>query len=196
VTTEQVRQWISDGRANAQTPVRPEGATEWKPLAAYPEFAVLLGAGVVAQPAPMPGLSGGERQAALDAVKGPAIALKVTAVLGWIAIAVGLVWTVVRGSSGAYTNMNSNLDPQMQKLIAGMSGTFGIVRDILAAAMGVLILMGASHMQNLRKYGFAIAATIIAMVPCVSPCCFLGLPFGIWALIVLNRKEVKSQFTE
>ncbi len=33
-----------------------------------------------------------------------------------------------------------------------------------------------------------------AMIPCVSPCCLLGLPLGIWALIVLVKPEVKAAF--
>jgi hypothetical protein len=28
----------------------------------------------------------------------------------------------------------------------------------------------------------------------VSPCCFIGLPIGIWALIVLAKPEVKAAF--
>lgn len=44
VTADQIRQWIAEGRANAQTMVRREGETEWKPLSGYPEFAPSLGA--------------------------------------------------------------------------------------------------------------------------------------------------------
>jgi hypothetical protein len=39
VSAEQIRQWISDGRVNAETKLQPEGTTEWKPLAEVPEFA-------------------------------------------------------------------------------------------------------------------------------------------------------------
>jgi hypothetical protein len=41
VTAEQLRQWIREGRANAQTKAQAEGATEWKPISAFPEFADL-----------------------------------------------------------------------------------------------------------------------------------------------------------
>jgi hypothetical protein len=41
-TVEQLKQWISEGRANAQTQTLAEGATEWKPLGALPEFAGLF----------------------------------------------------------------------------------------------------------------------------------------------------------
>ena len=42
VTADELRRWIAEGRANAQTQVLGEGAAEWKPLAAFPEFADLL----------------------------------------------------------------------------------------------------------------------------------------------------------
>ena len=36
VTAEQLRQWVGEGRVNAQTLVQPEGGTDWKALANYP----------------------------------------------------------------------------------------------------------------------------------------------------------------
>lgn len=39
VTIEQLKQWFTEGRVNAQTLALAEGATEWKPLGALPEFA-------------------------------------------------------------------------------------------------------------------------------------------------------------
>jgi TM2 domain-containing membrane protein YozV len=38
ITAEQLRQWISEGRANGWTKVQTEGTTEWKTLADFPEF--------------------------------------------------------------------------------------------------------------------------------------------------------------
>jgi hypothetical protein len=38
-TAGQLRQWMAEGRANAQTPTLAPGAPEWKPLGALPEFA-------------------------------------------------------------------------------------------------------------------------------------------------------------
>jgi hypothetical protein len=42
VTLEQLRQWIAEGRANAQTIVRLDEGP-WKPLSTFPEFAEALG---------------------------------------------------------------------------------------------------------------------------------------------------------
>ncbi len=39
VTAEQIRHWIAEGRANAQTQALAEGSLAWKPLGAFPEFA-------------------------------------------------------------------------------------------------------------------------------------------------------------
>ena len=39
VGAEQLRQWLAEGRANAQTQTLADGAPEWKPLGALPEFA-------------------------------------------------------------------------------------------------------------------------------------------------------------
>lgn len=39
VSGEQLRQWMAEGRANAQTQTFVEGAAEWKPLGTLPEFA-------------------------------------------------------------------------------------------------------------------------------------------------------------
>ncbi len=36
----QLRQWMAEGRVNLATLAQPEGAGEWKPLSAFPEFAV------------------------------------------------------------------------------------------------------------------------------------------------------------
>src|SRR5688572_31816562 len=54
VTSEQVRGWIAQGRANPQTLVSFEGAP-WKPLSSFPEFADALR---TATPPPLVGYTG------------------------------------------------------------------------------------------------------------------------------------------
>jgi hypothetical protein len=57
---------------------------------------------------------------------------------------------------------------------------------------GILITSG-NFMRKLQRYGRAKAGAIVAMIPC-SACCLLGLPFGIWSLVVLSKPEIKSAF--
>jgi hypothetical protein len=42
ITIEVLRQWLDEGRANGQTRVLPEGASDWKTIAEIPELAALL----------------------------------------------------------------------------------------------------------------------------------------------------------
>ena len=42
ITETQLRQWIVDGRANAQSRARVEGATDWKSLSELSEFQEVL----------------------------------------------------------------------------------------------------------------------------------------------------------
>jgi hypothetical protein len=193
VSVDQIRDWIAEGRVNAQTPVRAEGTQEWKPLSSFPDFADAFGAGAAAVPGLPGSLPGGGREAALRAVRGPAIALKVTAIIGLVFVVLGLALNILT-LAGIDLGTRELGDQQFQKMLNSLGGTMGIIQNILGAAVGVLILLGASKMQSLQSHQFALTASILAMLPCVSPCCVLGLPFGIWALVVLNRPEVKSQF--
>ncbi len=196
VTADDIRRWIADSRLNAQSLMREENDTEWRPLSAFPEFADALAASSVPPPpfsSPATAASGG-RDAALQLVKGPAIGLKVTAIVGLVLIAVGLVINVL-ALSGFHIGLQRIYDPQMQKLLNTLGGGLGIVQDIIGGIMGVIVLIGAAKMQKLQNYQFALTTSIVAMVPCISPCCVFGLPFGIWALVVLNKPEVKSQFS-
>jgi hypothetical protein len=39
ISTDQIRQWISEGRVNVETRACAEGSTDWKPLGMFPDFA-------------------------------------------------------------------------------------------------------------------------------------------------------------
>ena len=61
IPVDQLKQWIAEGRADANTPAQREGTTEWRPLRELPEFAgdfaappVRPGAGGPAYPPPLP----------------------------------------------------------------------------------------------------------------------------------------------
>ena len=64
VTAEQLRQWLAEGRVNAQTPVQAEGAPEWKTLSAFTEFADILPSGSMV--ASSPPVYGAQRGLAAD----------------------------------------------------------------------------------------------------------------------------------
>jgi hypothetical protein len=204
ISADQVRQWIRDGRVNAHTQARLEPDGSWQPLSAFPEFADVLQPGVAAPgpaaPAFMSPGGGGSasREAALQAVKAPAICLIVVAGLG---IAIFLFGAVANFLGGAmlYRPMPSNIPPEMQSFyrsMQSMQGPLGGLINLFFAAMNGLVLLGGIKMLKLESRTLVLIACIIAMLPfTVYCCCLLGLPFGIWALVVINKAEVRSQFT-
>jgi hypothetical protein len=54
ISAEVLRQWLAEGRADRQTKVLPEGATEWKTIAELPEFAATSATAVVPPTTPGP----------------------------------------------------------------------------------------------------------------------------------------------
>lgn len=202
VSAEDLRKWIADGRLNAMSLVQVHGDIEWKSLSSFPEFADALAEKptTLSAPPPMESTGNDERQVALRRVKAPAVALIVTAILNLLLGVWGLVRMLVFPPN--LQKFNSELEqlnnPQfqefMQKLLHMTYGPFGIASSILGLVLSVLILIGAIKLQSLRSYEFSMTAAILAMIPCLTPCCIIGLPFGIWAVIALSRPGVKSQF--
>lgn len=129
----------------------------------------------------------GNRAAAMDQLKGPAISLMVTACIGAAFQVLGLLMNLMGAGMGAMARSGRGM-PNM------LSGGIGAVFNVIGLIMAVVVFMGASKMKNAESYGFAMAAAIIAMIPCLGPCCLLGLPLGIWALVVLMKPEVKAAF--
>jgi hypothetical protein len=63
---------------------------------------------------------------------------------------------------------------------------------ILVAAF---IIFAGVNMMRLKSRGMAVMASILSMVPFFTGCCcVIGIPVGIWALMVLGRPEVKRGF--
>jgi predicted Ser/Thr protein kinase len=64
---------------------------------------------------------------------------------------------------------------------------------LLSNILGIVVLIGGMQMYRLQSYGLAVAASILAMLPC-GPVFILGLPLGLWALFTLRRPEVQEAF--
>ena len=185
ITLEQLKQWIAEGRLNLQSKVLPEGTLEWKTVAEVPELAAVVPppASPVAGYAAIPGATH-----AADQVSGPAIGLMVTAGLGLLVQIASLLANLF-GASIMSSQAQGN-----EALAQMFSGVAGAVFAGIGIVVAIVIFLGALKMKKLQSHGFAMTVSIIAMLPCVSPCCLLGLPIGIWALVVLNKPEVKSAF--
>jgi len=63
----------------------------------------------------------------------------------------------------------------------------------IMVAYAVLVVLGAWNLMQLRSYRLATAGSILALFP-FSPGAVVGVPMGIWALVVMTKKEVKAAF--
>lgn len=141
------------------------------------------------------GLDSDGRERAKQAVAGPGIALLVTGILA----AVGTLLNLVLSLSGAaFKPPAGEIPPEMQQLfdtLTQVQGPIAIVSAVVGMVISGLIIVGAQKLRNLESYAFVIVACILAIQPCFTfPCCCIGLPVGIWALVVSSRKEVKTFF--
>jgi hypothetical protein len=199
ISEADIRKWIAEGRLNQQSQARAESEAEFRALATFPEFAVTLGIappGIAPPLGTMPGASDAARKVTV-----PAIGLIVSSSI----CILEAIWELIRLPAAAaqmqqYQSMFED-NPQAGELFQKMgnlfTGPFGYAQAILQIIIAILILIGAIKMKSLRSYEFAYAAAILSVIPCINPCCgwILGLIFGIWAMVVLAKPDVKAQFS-
>lgn len=66
------------------------------------------------------------------------------------------------------------------------------VVNLLVAAV---VTLGGIQMLRLSGRGLPITGSVLAMLPFINGCCcVVGLPVGIWCLVVLSKPEVKAAF--
>ncbi|GMU59898.1 MAG: hypothetical protein AMXMBFR34_16610 [Myxococcaceae bacterium] len=133
---------------------------------------------------------------ARGAVNVPGILLIVTGALGLLFALWGLVSGGVNAEQMAQLNQamsDPNFPPALKGVVQNMS-SIGRVGSIISLLVYGLVLFGGVQARNLKMYPLAIAASFAAMLPCQCACC-IGIPVGIYALVVLFKPEVKSAFS-
>ena len=131
-----------------------------------------------------------DRSVAEQKVRGPAIGLIVTGALGGLLQALSILATL----TGALVPEMEGGDVELPDWYGYFTGTGAVISSLIGLAVAVFLVWGALKMQRLEGHGIALAACILALVPCISPCCVIGLPFGIWGLVVINDQNVKQAF--
>lgn len=114
-----------------------------------------------------------------------------------IVAAMAGLYALYSAAAGGMQNLPPEVmeNPDLQKFLPMMQGasSLGRVFSLLFAGLYGFAIFGAIKMRNLESYGMAMASAIIMVLPCTC-CCFLGIPVGIWSLVVLNKPEVKAAF--
>ncbi len=125
-------------------------------------------------------------------VSGPSLGLLITGVVGG-AFALLAVMGAGLGSVARFANRWADDMPDWYgEMFEGVFAMGGAFVGLLVAAF---IIFAALKMKDLKQWSLAVAASVLAMLPCISPCCVIGLPIGIWCLVILMRPEVKDAFT-
>ena len=123
-------------------------------------------------------------------VSGPAITLSVLSgiCIGLLLLALAFdAWYVLSGTAGRMARAREG--DFLETAIA-----VRILWSILMVAANAVILAGSLRMKDLRSRGLARAACVLALIPCLGPCFVVGIPFGVWGLVVLNDPQVWSSF--
>lgn len=123
-------------------------------------------------------------------VSGPSIGLLVTGIIGGI-----LELTIfIAGIFG--TSFIALMEDEIpEKYSDLLQGTFWTASSFVGILVAAFIIYVSLKMKELNQWGLCVAASILAMIPCISPCCIIGLPIGIWCIIVLTKPEVKAAFS-
>ena len=105
---------------------------------------------------------------------------------------------ITAGFGGAMTILNlvinlMGIGPPPDPAIADFATLINVGVAVLGIAIAIIVWIGAGNMRSLTGYGMALTASILAMLPCYCGC-VVGVPIGIWALIVLLNAEVKEAF--
>lgn len=58
----------------------------------------------------------------------------------------------------------------------------------------LLLASGALSMMRQGSYMWAMTVCILAVIPLLGPCYFLGVPIGVWGILVLMRPAVRESF--
>ena len=82
-------------------------------------------------------------------------------------------------------------EPSLRKIITLLVGVIALVSLVL----GIILLLGAARMLDLQSHRIALLAAVVAILP-GAPGFPISLPFGIWAMLVLSRRDVRTAFAD
>jgi hypothetical protein len=135
-----------------------------------------------ASPPPAAGWVGATFEQASRQLKAPAIILLVMSILT-------ILYRLFDLAFSAYSLTTPELQPPQHAMFIG-----AVVADTIAIVLSILTIYGSLAMLRLTSLSAARTAAIISVIPLCAPCLILGIPFGIWALVVLSRPEVAAAF--
>jgi hypothetical protein len=129
----------------------------------------------------------------LAKVQPPAIGLMV---VGGIGILFGL-WGLLShllGFGAASMPGFGGENEEITRIATMFTGTIGLIFNVLGLASNSFAIWAGMQMKSLKTWNLCVAGSIVVMIPCLT-CYLIGIPVGIWALVILMKPDVKAAFT-
>jgi hypothetical protein len=124
-------------------------------------------------------------QEAQRRVRIPAIAFIVSGPLFIIGLIIGETALVLE-------NLDRALDGRGSHVFNLVMGTAAVLLGLVVA---ILVIVAGVNMLQLRRWGLALAAAYFMTATSLGWCYGIPFyPFGIWALVVLYRPDVRQEF--
>ena len=122
-------------------------------------------------------------------VSGPSIGLIITGAIGGLFSFFALIVLGIGMSFSSLWGVRS-----IERYEDFYGGAVGMGSSFFGLVVAVFIIYAALKMKELKQWNLAVEASVLAMIPWISPCCIIGLPIGIWSLVVLMRPDVKAAY--
>ncbi len=121
----------------------------------------------------------------------PAIGLLLTGILGMVMTITSIVMAM-----GPPPPIDPNAPPFLQEFQKGANGPQAVAIQSIFVLVNIFIIAGAALMLMKKIRGVGLAASVVAMLNFGNCCCLLGLPVGIWSLVILLQPDVKAAFDQ
>ncbi len=119
------------------------------------------------------------------------ILLLILAVASLGGAGIDLAFRFINFANGNLPQFGNN--PQAQQgMIIGVFIGAGL--DIVHLICQGVVLVGSVAMIRKKGFNMAYGASIVSMFPCLSSCCFIGIPLGIIAFMQLRQPNTESVF--
>lgn len=128
------------------------------------------------------------RTRAKNRVKAPAILMMVYGSLVFALMLFGMIVDIA-----GITPRRRHPDPEIQRMLdAMMEPTTRLTIGVITMIGPSIVFWGGWKMLEMDGAGWPTAGALLAMLPCTAGCCcFVGLPLGIWSLVLLSDPEVR-----
>lgn len=121
----------------------------------------------------------------------PASGLIVTGALN----AIGAVLLLLSGAVRLVDNTPAKHIADDAERLGYLFGTIlGYGSGVASLIVAPLVIAGGIAMLKGKSLGLVRSAAILAMIPLTSCCCVVGIPIGIWILVLLKKPEVEACF--